>query len=454
MTRPLESLRRPAIVLVSILGLSAFAAATPISDLQQAVRDRDVPAFLVALGDLLASGDRRAVRSGIDAYVALAESLMERAETWPDFQQLHGKAASAFAKSTDKESIREFERIRRSSRGDWLARVLVLDVAAFNSGLDLETACLEALDDKAPQVVRRSLHYLRNTKKIPIVERIVARFVELEDRYGKKDDREWSRTLLAFQSSLMQLLHVDLPAAIDWRNYVESRKARDDFFTPKEASGRGRTEVTLFGAAVTGKNIVFVLDISGSMLTTDPLPRGSSTTGRGRTVVGDPAEPEGPPAPPEERRRITRAKKELVRVVESLPRDVRFNLIAYSSDVKPWRKTLVAAAAKQREEASAWINGLEADGITVTDLALEDAFSDLDVDTIYLVTDGAPTHIGTSGPGLPEDSLALIRGIHERVDQLNFLREVRIFSLGFRGAKEDFLQRLSRDNGGRYVAIE
>jgi hypothetical protein len=38
--------------------------------------------------------------------------------------------------------------------------------------------------------------------------------------------------------------------------------------------------------------------------------------------------------------------------------------------------------------------------------------------------------------------------------ELNFLRDVRVFTLGFRGAKEEFLKQLSREHGGRYVAIE
>ena len=85
---------------------------------------------------------------------------------------------------------------------------------------------------------------------------------------------------------------------------------------------------------------------------------------------------------------------------------------------------------------------------------LEEAFSDLSLDTIYLVTDGAPTHVGSSGKGDPEDSAQIVRAIHKRMKELNFLRDVRIFTLGFKGAKEEFLKRLSQDHGGRYVAIE
>ena len=37
---------------------------------------------------------------------------------------------------------------------------------------------------------------------------------------------------------------------------------------------------------------------------------------------------------------------------------------------------------------------------------------------------------------------------------LNFLRGVRIFTLGFREAEEQFLEKLARDNDGAYAAID
>ena len=189
------------------------------------------------------------------------------------------------------------------------------------------------------------------------------------------------------------------------------------------------------------------------MLSTDPAPRGSTEANRRRTVVGDAAK-KGPPKPPEERRRITRAKKELIRVVKALPSDVRFNLVTYSSDVDPWQEAMVKSSKGNKTEAGKYVDELRAEGVTVTDLALEEAFSDLSLDTIYLVTDGAPTHVGSSGRADPEDSAQIVEEIHKRMKELNFLRDVRIFTLGFRGAKEEFLKQLSREHGGRYVAIE
>ena len=445
---------------VSTAGAGATSLAGDVRSaaaaLKEAIRDRDVGTFVDNVSIVLESNDRKAVRLALDAYTKLAKVLTKDADSWSDFYLLHRKTARAFGDVSGKTAIKEIERSRKSKRGDWYGRLVLLDAASFNKKLDIEDACKLALEDSAPQVVRRSLRYLRNTKSESTARKIVERFVEVEEQYGKKKDREWTRTLLAFQSTLMQLFGVDLPAALDWRNYVDARKGRKDFFEPPSKAGRGRTQVTLFGAAVTGKNIAFVLDISGSMMTTDPAKKESAKDGkRGRTVVGDPSRsPRVPPKPPEQRRRITRAKKEMVRVVNALPRDVRFNLISYSSDVYPWKDSGVQATGKNKKSAASYISELRAEGVTVTDMALEEAFGNLDVDTIYLVTDGAPTHVGTRGRGLPPDSAAIIGEIHERVKEINFLREVRIFTLGFQGAKEDFLQKLSKDHGGRYVAIE
>ncbi|MCZ6794465.1 MAG: VWA domain-containing protein, partial [Planctomycetota bacterium] len=272
---------------------------------------------------------------------------------------------------------------------------------------------------------------------------------------SKKAAGEWIRTLLAFRSALQRLLRVDLPAAIDWKNYVDSRQDDDLFRSPEERQ-HGRTALTLFGAEVSGKNIVFVVDVSGSMRTTDPEPPGGRKGPRGKTVVGDPAErdPESAAKAAERRRRITRAKKELGRVIRSLPEDVRFNVVAFSSDVTSWKPALVPASRGNKKRATSFVGGLEAEGITVTDMALEEAFGDLELDTVYLITDGAPTHVGSTGRGLPEDARELMELILERMKVLNFLRDVRIFSLGFQGAEEDFLKKLSREHGGRYVRID
>lgn len=440
-----------------------------LSGLRKATASGDIAAFLDAFALVLKRNDRGAVRAAVDAYDKLSAQLVDK-KVWSDVYYLHRKAAAAFGGVQGKTAIREVLKQRQSKKANWRGRLLLLDAAAFNPVLELKAACLAALEDKAPQVVRRALSYLIKSKDVAVVDKMVARFLELEGiKRGGKTQKEVERTLLVFEAALQRMLHVELPSATDWKNYVAAHKGRPDFFEPPRRRADSPTALTLFGAAVTGKNIVFVLDISGSMMSTDPLPPGYKPPApRGGTVVKDPvtgrridrdrggATGRGGTEVRSvtDRRRITRAKKELTRVVNALPEDVRFNIIAFSSEVYAWKKGMVKTSSPTKKVATEFIADLRAEGITVTDMAMEEAFADLDADTIYLITDGAPTHVGNQGPGKPPDSDQLIAAIHARTQELNFLRNVRIFTLGFKGAEEEFLKKLSRDNFGRYKAIK
>lgn len=466
--------RIPLLALMVALG-PQVAMARPVSSDRQAaralavaVRDHDPEGLLEAAAAVLEDDDgSRSVRLVAESCASLEQSLHETSR-WGDLRRLHSRAAGLFRSVESRSGVRELDRSRTRAK-DWRVRALILDAAAFHEKLDLRTCALEALADSHPTVIRRALTYLSRDREEETVRAIVDRYVEVEkaaaDRRRSTGRRtrsgrggatasEWSRAELAFRTALQRLLRVDLPAAVDWKSWVSSRADAGKLFEPPgHQDGPGRTALTLFGQAVTGKNIVFVLDVSGSMRTTDPLPPEEYWKNRSRTVVGDPSKRVPSREEVESRRRITRAKKELARVVRSLPEDVRFNLISYSSDVMPWRKRLEKAGTGAKKAALEYIGGIEAAGITVTDMALEEAFADLDVDTIYLLTDGAPTHVGTRGPGMPPDAADLIEQIHARLEDLNYLRGVRVFCLGFEGAEEDFLRKLSRDHGGEYVRI-
>ena len=54
---------------------------------------------------------------------------------------------------------------------------------------------------------------------------------------------------------------------------------------------------------------------------------------------------------------------------------------------------------------------------------------------------------------MPVDAASLMKRILEDTRAINHLRGVRIFTLGFIGAEEEFLETLAKDNHGRYVRI-
>jgi hypothetical protein len=424
-----------------------------LEELARAEKSMDVDGFVSAFRTVLKGDDATSLRTAVAAYSRLAPVAFKKLST-REFMAFHGSAAGAFNSIQSKGALEEFRKLLVKTK-DWHARLLILDASLFVKGGEPLECCLIALKDDSPVVVRRALQYLVRTKKPSVVEAIIERYVEISTKKLKGGSAvQWERTGLVFQSTLHQMLKVDLSCAEDYKNYVAARRDSPYLFEPKGAKANVNTRVTLFGAAITGKNIAFVLDISGSMLSTDPWPPGEVDPDQGKTAVVDPSKPEEPPKPRLDRQRMYRAKKELTNVIQALPSDVRFNIITFASEVKSWKPAMVVATSANKKSAVEYVEAMKAEGITFTDEGLETAFTDLATDTIYLLTDGAPTHIGTTKPGKPDDSDMLIRLILKRVEELNFLRGVRIFTLGFQGAEEEFLKKLSANNAGAYVRIK
>ncbi len=423
--------------------------------LERAGESLDFDALSAAAGKVLAAGKRRGVEKVLSVYAAYwyrAAKIVEADAIY----QAHGHMAGQFRSLTSVTGLKALAKLQKSHR-EWPARLLALDAAAFCAA-DQMAMALVGLKDKEPIVARRAVILLRKTKTRAVVEEILACFEAAEAKAAKKNRTDdWSRTALTCSGVLAELLRVDLVHARDYRNYLVGRQedSEEELFKGRKKRTRERTALTLFGRRVTGRNIVFILDVSGSMLTIDPDSGGDSraVSKRGKRTSTDRDRKQDKKKRFVEAQRLTRAKRELSRVIEALPDGSRFNIIAYSTVVRSWKDQSVASSRQAKKQALDFVAALEAEGVTVTDRALETAFSDLKVDTIYLVTDGAPTHVGGTGKQLPRDSNELMQSILRRVRSLNFLRQVRVFTLGFRDAEERFLKRLARDNGGKYVRI-
>lgn len=452
--------RRPAalsvILALSLLALAPPAGAQSARELKQAYRDL-VKATAGALrGEFLDAArivlKDRASRS-LPAVAEAFGKLVDRdADMDPGtYFAFHSEVARLLGERITEKDLREarkqLEKLKHP-RG----RLILLEAANFSPAWSIEEAARTALDDRDPLPVRRALDYLRNQENLETLELILDRYVEVDGKGSAYRGADWDRGRLAFQDALTRMLKIRLGAALDYKSYLSLRKNRPDLFDPPEAREKkdALSSISLFGAEITGKNITFILDISGSMMATDKVKVGSGKVSR-RTTVGDPRKD---PEYIESRRRITRAKKELVKVVRNLPDDLHFNILPYSSEVKPWKPALMPASKAHKEKAIEFIEGLKPEGVTVTDEALEVAFRDLSIDTIYLITDGAPTHVGGRSNERPRDADRIMSQIHERLTTLNFLRGVRIFTLGFPQAEQDFLKRLSKDHSGTYTPIE
>ncbi len=454
-------------VAVIFLALSPFAlaAANPAflldgdPDLERALSDGDARAIIATFRVLAQEDEVRAAELIPPAYAKVENSGDTRYHV-EDRYRILTAAISVLSRLKKRDAHDVLERQFKESK-EWPLRALVLQAGLQCEQIDGVDWALQGLRDKAPEVVlvaARALGFSRDFLAIqPLIE-TMARWENPEVPEKVHHGRQAisvdtaGRVWLACRDALERLTGESLHRAQAYRGYLDAHR---DTIDPKavDLSTRkeDRTGLGLFGLELTGKNIIFILDVSGSMVSTDPLTPEQIEKLRRATGVAGANEAEEKLF--EERRRIVRAKKELKTVLMGLSDDRNFNVIAYSTEVQKWKGVLVPGEKKNREAGVAFVEGLEAEGITVTDWALREALADPKVDTVYLITDGAPTHIGAQGRDLPPDARALMEQILMGTQAMNHFRGVRIFTLGFEGAEEGFLEKLSEENGGRYVRI-
>ena len=202
-----------------------------------------------------------------------------------------------------------------------------------------------------------------------------------------------------------------------------------------------------YGLPTAGRNVAFVVDVSGSMEgrqegSLGDQVRGEAATRAGRSVERTVGGAAGRVLGRQVRREATKlggAKRELIPALRGLDPATRFGLITFGARVRPWRDALVEATGPNRDAAATHVNGLRADGQTPMREALERAFAFRGIDTIILVTDG-----------MASDGSA--DAIRQRVRALNPDGRVTLHAVGLGGDQnEAFLDALARENGGRYV---
>jgi hypothetical protein len=183
-----------------------------------------------------------------------------------------------------------------------------------------------------------------------------------------------------------------------------SRAARRD---------EGGTSSSFFGLQVVSERVVFVMDVSGSM---EQLSGGQ--------------------------RRIDAAKEQLVGALERYPEEGRFNLIFFSTGADAWSDEAVRMNRKSREEALEFVVRQRPGGGTAIHTALELAFEDREIDTIYLLTDGVPSAGRVTDPGR----------IREEVRRWNAHRGVVVHGIAV-GVESPLLRGLAADTGGEYTFV-
>ena len=220
--------------------------------------------------------------------------------------------------------------------------------------------------------------------------------------------------------------------------------------------------VTYNGIPTTSKRMLFVIDVSGSMrdlvVDREKFKEGGYKSFQKLEIV----------------------KTELIRTIENLRGDTFFNILAFATKIKKWKKRLVQANILNRSSAISWVKSLRpmgagspsaipmggmgggpALGKTNSMGALLAAFGlppdkipndravekmgrpRNDLDTIFFLSDGRPS------TGIYVDRDDILRTVR----LINRYRKIVIHTIAIGEFQKDFLSMLARQNGGQFVDL-
>lgn len=347
-----------------------------------------------------------------------------------DSYEVHQAAFEVFTKMTAKDAVKAQHKLALREKS-WSMRAALVEACGVRRQSSDLKLLVKALKDKHPAVQVTAIRGLCDAR----VDSAIEPLLKLMEGQEKQQSPPWFELRL----SLSKLFGKDLKSSAELRSYWTVIKSRGGLAAlskdpkekpkdlPKAAPALKRFK--LFEAELLSSRLVFVLDCSGSMKTDD-----SQAAGRA---------PQRAP----KNSRMERAKKELRRLIQSMPTHYRINIVAFASKVKVWKaKGLCKLTEASKKQAFQFIDSLKADGVTVTDEALKVAFRISGARSFYLLSDGKPT-LG-SGLDIPSET------IYQTVREANRWLKIRVHTLGFPGVDHGFMRELARQNKGRYTAIK
>lgn len=403
-------------------------------ELAEAARGRDPAARAVAseaLGAMRAEGD--------DVAAALARGLADpdldvrRAAAYAAGVCKASSCADALASVIDGEddvaaalALESLSRLRppgvvdalvaRSASARPAVRAAALrqlryhdrDVAAEQIGAALSDPALRGEDAPAGPVLAAAIAEAAEARRAEHVGPLVELLRHPRERVA---DAAW-RTLRGITRVEMG---PDPGGWEEWfAHYGEGfRVPKEDGGSPGVASTASRA--TFLGAPVISDRVVFVIDYSGSM--------------RDDGVDGRP--------------KIDAAREAMTAVLEALGESARFSVVAFSDAPRVLSETLIAADAKGVQAATRFLKAAAPKGYTNVYDGLAAALAIADVDTVVLLSDGAPS-AGT---------FEQYSRIRYHVQRLNRRRGAAITTVALTADEKPrrFLEQLAEDSGGRAI---
>lgn len=331
----------------------------------------------------------------------------------------------------------------------WEVRAASLDILGATRNPEMLKHLAPMLKDHEATVQLAAVHAIRaiggNAAMDPLLEAL---------------DHASGRVMDDLLDALIWLTGKDLGVTpISWqawwktnRDTVEIRGISREEYEALLAGKEGGRTSTYYGLRVISNFVTFVVDISGSMEEKYRVPessgdRGSSEKDKkgGATRVRDKSKTGKGRDKRKmvEAKKIEVAKKELIRVLGSVRQGTQFNLVPFSSLCTPWKPELVAMDEEVLEQAIAYIRKLKSGGETNVYDTLLHALADPKVNTIYFLSDGAPT------AGKIQDHAEIIK----RITELNSLRKVKIHAIGFKldPKAKKLMRNLAEQNYGTFL---
>ncbi len=214
-------------------------------------------------------------------------------------------------------------------------------------------------------------------------------------------------------------------------------------------SKRSVESINYYGIETRSRRIAFLIDVSGSM--EEVIGEGlEDVTGLDEDVLFG--------------KKIDIAKKMLKQAIRNLPEESFFNIIVFNHAVKTFSAESLEATQDNKNKSYLMINDLEPSGATFTYGALKEAFRlagrglsdksyDPGVDTIFLLSDGAPTDDNIDKAQPMEGSKIL-----QAVKAWNQLKRVQIHTIAIdprigSGPFVRFMRSLAKRNNGDYTEV-
>lgn len=339
-------------------------------------------------------------------------------------------------------------------------RLVVLD-SLGNMGIEeARLLGLEALADESWQVRASAIEVLGKVRHRDNVPALIAH-MRVEEGRLKED----------VANALENLTTRDFGQRIVlWERFWEQYKDRYEIptdeamakFRKRQAEsalvykpGQGG-KTNYHGIETPSRSVLFVVDVSGSM--------------ENEIVEKERFKDGGYPS----YSRMAIVKTELARTIDALEPYVTFNILAFATDVRSWKKSLTKANVLNRSSAKSWIARLEplggnskqglaevglgsaanleagktnTWGALAWALAVNDGNGkeeyELAVDTIFFLSDGRPTH----GRHVDTDRIL------EEVKKANAVRKVTIHALAIGEFQKTFMKRLATENHGQFVDL-